>query len=210
MSALRVDHIVYAVADLDAAAARFADVLGLASVAGGVHPGWGTANRIVPLGRDYVELVAIVDPAAAVASAFGSAVIAALQSGRPLAGWAVATDDLDGVARRLALPIADGSRQRPDGSTLRWRLAGVGSALSTGALPFFIQWDCPPALHPGAAAAGHRVTPSGIAWVEVGADPASLGAWLGDARLPVRAVDGAAPGVVAVAVAGSEGEIVLP
>ena len=179
MSAPRIDHIVYAVADLDVAGARFSAEFGLGSLAGGIHPGWGTANRIVPLGRDYVELVAVVDPTAAAASAFGRAITAALQAGRPLAGWAVATDDLEGVAQRLALPVAAGSRRRPDGSLLRWRLAGVDGAPSSGALPFFIEWDCAPELHPGAAAAGHRVMPAGIAWVEVGGDRASLDRWAG-------------------------------
>lgn len=46
----RIDHVIYAVGDLEADAARFRDELGLESVVGGRHPGWGTANRIVPLG----------------------------------------------------------------------------------------------------------------------------------------------------------------
>jgi hypothetical protein len=62
VSDLWVDHIVYAVDDLEAAAERLRREFGFASVVGGRHPGWGTANRIVPLGREYVELVAVVDP----------------------------------------------------------------------------------------------------------------------------------------------------
>src|SRR6476469_4083347 len=50
-----------AVTDLDAAGREFEARHRLASVAGGRHPGWGTANRIVPLGDAYLELVAIVD-----------------------------------------------------------------------------------------------------------------------------------------------------
>ncbi len=38
------------VADLAAAALELEAHCGLASVEGGRHPGWGTANRIVPLG----------------------------------------------------------------------------------------------------------------------------------------------------------------
>jgi hypothetical protein len=34
---------------------------GLASIEGGRHPGWGTANRIIPLGDAYIELVTVVD-----------------------------------------------------------------------------------------------------------------------------------------------------
>jgi hypothetical protein len=58
-------------------------------VAGGRHPGWGTANRIVPLGNTYLEVVAAVDAAEADGSPFGRWVAAA-PSGGPL-GWAVRT-----------------------------------------------------------------------------------------------------------------------
>jgi hypothetical protein len=208
MSDLRIDHVVYAVADLQAAGTRFADLRGLGSVEGGRHPGWGTANRIVPLGPNYVELVAAVDRAEAAASYFGRPVMDAVASGERLVGWAVATDHLEPIASRLALEIIDGSRTRPDGSTLHWRLAGVAHALFTRALPFFIQWDCPPQLHPGTAAAHHRVTPSGIAWVEVAADPELVRSWLGEAELPMRIVPGARS-LSAVAINTTEGELVL-
>jgi hypothetical protein len=58
---LELDHVLIAVIDLDAAASAFAADHGLDSVTGGRHPGWGTANRIVPLGETYLELVAVVD-----------------------------------------------------------------------------------------------------------------------------------------------------
>ncbi len=77
MGALRIDHVVYVVDDLERGAAEFRDRLGLASVGGGRHPGWGTANRIVPLGREYIELVAVVDRDEAKRSEFGRAVTAA-------------------------------------------------------------------------------------------------------------------------------------
>ena len=208
MSGLRVDHIIYAVDDLEAAAERFRHEFGLASVVGGRHPGWGTANRIVPLGREYVELVAVVDREQAAASEFGRAVIAAVTSGQRLAGWAVATDDLEGIASRLKLEVTSGSRNRPDGSTLRWQLAGVAPALSTGALPFFIQWAVPPELHPGAAVVEHDVRPRGIAWIEVAAENEALHAWLGNYDLPLRITE-APPTLNAVAISTPAGELVL-
>jgi Glyoxalase-like domain len=54
--ALHIDHIVWGVDDLDRAAAQVQERYGLASVPGGRHPGWGTANRIIPLGPSYLEL----------------------------------------------------------------------------------------------------------------------------------------------------------
>ena len=58
-------------ADLAAAAEEIEARHGLASIEGGRHPGWGTANRIVPLGEAYLELVAVVDEAEAAQSPFG-------------------------------------------------------------------------------------------------------------------------------------------
>ena len=205
---VRLDHIVCPVRDLEVAAARFRAEFGLGSVPGGSHPDWGTANRIVPLGHEYVELIAIVDRERAAASDIGRAVTEAVASGRRLAGWAVSTDDLQGVAKRLGLEVTCGSRRRPDGSTLRWELAGVAHALSTGALPFFIRWAVPPELHPGAAIAEHEVRPCGIASIELAAEGETVHAWLGDHDLPLRITEGP-PTLSAVAISTATGELLL-
>jgi hypothetical protein len=208
MSGLRVDHVICAVDDAETSAAAFTKRYGLASVPGGRHPGWGTENRIVPLGDSYVELVGVCDPEEAQASDFGRRVLDAVRGGQGLLGWAVATHDIESVARRLHLEVADGSRTRPDGSTLRWRLAGVARALESGALPFFIEWEGPGELHPGAASADHSTPPLGTAWVEVAADEETVRAWLGDHDLPLRLIDGP-PALTAVGIATSGREIVL-
>jgi hypothetical protein len=205
---LRIDHVIVGVSDLDQAGPAFLDRYGLDSVEGGRHAGWGTANRVVPLGPDYLELLGVTDPAEAAASPTGQWLAAVLPEGdRPLA-WAVSTDDLDGVASRLGVEVLPGERERPDGIVLRWRMAGVERAMSEPSLPFFISWDVPPELHPGRAAATHRVEPRGIGWVQVGGDEARVRAWLGDADLPVRVAEGA-PGLHAVGVAAAGGEIVV-
>lgn len=208
MNELRIDHVIYAVSDLEVAAVGFRDKFGLGSVEGGRHPGWGTANRIVPLGHDYVEVVAVADRQEASASEFGRAVRDAVASRKRLVGWAIATDDLRGVASRLNLEVTRGSRTRPDGSTLRWQLAGVARALSTGALPFFVKWDAPSEQRPGAAVAEHDVTPCGIAWIEIAAEEKAVHAWLGDCDLPLRIIEGA-PGLSAVAIGTATGDAVL-
>ena len=64
-----IDHVAIAAIDQDRAAARLLDEVGLASVPGGRHPRWGTANRIVPLGDTYLELITVEDEMAA--TAFG-------------------------------------------------------------------------------------------------------------------------------------------
>jgi hypothetical protein len=205
---VRVDHVIYVVPDLDSGAAEFLDRFGLGSVAGGRHPGWGTGNRIVPLGESYVELVAVVDRTEAADSEFGRGVLETSARGERLAGWAVATGDLDTVARRLGHEITAGSRVRPDGSTLSWRLAAVEAALRDPWLPFFIEWQVAAGLHPGEAQADHRVRPAGIASIEVAADKGALLRWLGDGDLPLR-VTGGPPRLAAVTIATADGDITL-
>jgi Glyoxalase-like domain len=210
MSRLWIDHVIYAVDDLDEAGAVLFDREGLASVPGGRHQGWGTANRIVPLGESYLELITVVDVDEAEQSEFGRAVRRALTEERPLVGWVVATDDIDAVGKRLDLEVEEKSRETADGSTLRWRLAGLERVLKAGALPFFVQWDVPPDRHPGAAEVRHEADPRGIAWVEVCADDRdAVREWLGEADdLPVRITDGD-PSLAAAAIDTGGGEIVF-
>lgn len=167
---LALDHVLIAVPDLDAAAAALQARHGLGSVAGGRHPGFGTANRVVPLGGSYLELVAVADPERAAVSAFGRWVASAPPS-RPM-GSAVRTDDLDGVARRLGLDVEAGSRAAPDGTLLRWRMAGTDAAAAEPCLPFFIEWG------EGTPFPGGRDGP-GIERLVVGGDAGRLHAWLG-------------------------------
>src|SRR5438094_2831187 len=114
---MRIDHVVYAVRDLDDAAQRLADEHGLASVAGGRHP-WGTGNRIVPFGHDYLELLAVVDPDLAKQNPIGVAIAAAVAEGDRLVSWAVATDDIDAAAARAGLQVVSGTRSRAEGEML--------------------------------------------------------------------------------------------
>src|SRR5262245_12974920 len=205
---LRLDHVVYAVAELDEAAVRFRTACGLDSVAGGRHERWGTANRIVPLGDEYVELVAAVDREAAAASGFGRAVIDRADAGGGWVTFAVATDDLDAIAARLGLEVTAGSRTRPDGAVLRWRGAGLEDQRREPAMPLFLDWDVPEQLHPGRARAGHGVGAREIAWIEVGGDPERLRGWVGGQELPIRVIDGE-PGIRRVAVGTPDGAIVI-
>jgi hypothetical protein len=202
---LEIDHVIIVVGDLDAAAARFEREHGLASVAGGRHPGHGTANRIIPLRDTYLELVAVVDDSEASASPFGSYIQARLaESGEGPVALCLRTDDIAAIAERNGERAFRMSRTRPDGVELSWRLVALDAALELG-LPFFIEWDIADGDHPGHAHVDHRVAATGIAWVEVGGDAARLDAWIGSPVPGIRVVDGA-PGVhrVAVSVADSD------
>ena len=198
-----IDHVVLAVTDLEEAGERLHREHGLASAPGGVHPRWGTANRIVPLGQDYVELIAVVDPAGGRTTALGRALLALTRDGRER-WFAVCLSDteIEVTAARLGLTVEPGERMRPDGSRLRWQGAGIEDADRDAWLPFFIAWDVPAALHPGRAAIEHDAAVLGIARVEVAGDAGRLRAWLGPAgdSLPIDLVDGE-PGVRAVVLA---------
>ncbi|HZU21057.1 MAG TPA: VOC family protein [Gaiellaceae bacterium] len=183
---LELDHVLIAVGDLAAGAEELLAVHGLASVEGGRHPGWGTANRIVPLGDTYLELIAVVDADEAAGSAFGRWVAAA----RGPFAWAVRTDDLDAFAERHGLDVGGGSRTRPDGSTLRWRLAGVERAAADPLLPFVIEW-APGTEHPGRTAVDHPACRVGLAGVRLQGEAARLEEWLGPHELPVTVAPGA-------------------
>lgn len=203
--------MVFSVADLDAAGERLRRTTGLASVPGGRHPGWGTANRIVPLGASYLELMALVDPVEAQGDAVGAGLARLLRRGEGPMLWVVSTDSLDAVAARLGIGIQAKGRDLPDGTRVAWRTAGLDVALSHPALPFFIEWGVAPERHPGRMPGDQPRAPEGIAWVEVGADPAVLAEWLGGEDLPYRVAPGTAGqgGVRAVGIGVPGGEIVL-
>jgi hypothetical protein len=204
---VELDHVLIAVTDLTAAAWELQARCGLASVEGGRHPDWGTANRIVPLGDSYLELVAVVDQAAGVDSGFGRWVASrASRLGRPL-GWAVRTSELDAIARRLDLIVHSGARVAPSGEVLRWRSAGMDQAAAEPSLPFFIEWAAGVRL-PGATAVTHPAAPAAISKLYLEGDPDRLAAWLGNHALPIVVRTGR-PAVTAIVLATATGEIVL-
>ena len=179
---LAIDHVVLPVADLGVAAAEIETRYGLRCLEGGRHPSWGTANRIVPLGDTYVELVAVVDPETAAHSAFGTW-IASARAGQPL-GWAVRTDTIEAVGLRLGLAVVPGSRATPGGDLISWQSAGLEVATREPGLPFFIQrGDGVP--FPGAAPVDHPGGPARLRLLSVTGDPVRLADWLGEHDLPI-------------------------
>lgn len=204
---LAIDHVILCTRDLDAAARELFETHGLASIPGGRHQGHGTGNRIVPLGEGYVELIGVVEADEAAASPMGRWVRDAVARGDRLLALCLRSGDIDALGARLGLEPFPMSRARPSGAVLSWRLAGLDRAMGPERLPFFIAWD-DPAGHAGHEAAGHRVAPSGIAWVELGGDPAHIRDWLGPHELALRLVGGP-PGPRVVGIRTAAGEIVL-
>lgn len=209
LSTFRIDHVVLAVADLDASAERLWEEHGLRFAPGGRHPRWGTANMIAPIGRDYVELLSVVDEGVGSETVLGRTLLELSSAGDRWFSVCLADDDVEATAARLGLEVQPGSRTRPDGTEVRWRGAGIEERGDDLWLPFFISWDMPSELHPGAAPSAHRVPVEGIAWAEVGGNEDRLRDWLGGADAPIRVVGGD-PRVHAVSVGlRGGGEIVL-
>jgi hypothetical protein len=205
---IELDHVVVAVLDLDDGSRALAEKHGLSTLPGGRHPSWGTAaNRIVPLGRAFLELVAVVDERKSARSAFGRWVSSgATATGAPI-GWAVRPVNLDVTASRLGLVVQHGSRIKPDGRVLRWRAAGIDEAASDPSLPFFVEWAAA-STFPGSLPAGTTPAAS-ISRIDLEGNPEQLRHWLDDhSSLPLRVRPGRSA-VRRVVLASAAGEIAL-
>jgi hypothetical protein len=148
-----LDHILLGVSDLDYGIGWVEQRTGVRAAVGGVHPGRGTRNALLSLGRRcYLEIIA-PDPQQPLLPA--AQPLAAMHEPR-LFNWAVHTDDIEAAAKRavaagLAIEgVAEGSRARPDGKILRWKTCRLKDDHG-GLLPFFIRWDRD-SVHPAADA----------------------------------------------------------
>ena len=203
---LVLSQVIVGVRDLDDATHRFR-LMGFDVLDGGVHPGFGTANRVIPLGAQYIELLGVVSPEQAQDSEYGRALLRATADGDCLVRWSLRTDAIERVATRLGIGVEHRRRMRPDGELLTWRAAGLELALADGTLPFFMQWDRDE-QYPGVMAAAHpngarRVTALGV----TPRNPARFRHWTHDAHVPLRIHTGAVPGLWSVAVVTDRGEL---
>ena len=145
-AARALDHLIVGVADLEAGIGWFEQRTGVKPVVGGSHPGRGTRNALMSLaGRQYLELLS-VDPAQ---DPNLQPALRALKEPRVI-GWAAVTTNIAEVAMRVtaagltALGPRSGSRNRPDGSQVKWTTLAVQHKLARGLddpIPFFIEWD---------------------------------------------------------------------
>lgn len=214
-----IDHVLLPVADLEKGARSLRERHGLQAIPGGRHPKVGTANMIVPLGRQYLELIAIADPREAAASRLGKRIPPALDERRMFVDWALRTRDLDAMRGKLLAagwdmpPMGEGSRRRPDGQVLHWRTQDANTGAARTAIPFVIEWDVPEGLHPGEAAAEHPSGATALRRVVVGArNPAriseQLQLLLGDSDLyEVRKA--ASDGILELVLDSPHGDLVI-
>jgi catechol 2,3-dioxygenase-like lactoylglutathione lyase family enzyme len=138
--AIGIDHLIVGVRDLDASVATYRDRLGFHVSGGGVHPQFGTANRLIVLDNCYLELLAAqpgAEPRGFIAHMID----------RGYEGWvgfALEMDDPDRVARYLAERghqvdgPADGRLATTTGHDRSWRTVRLRSKERSG-LPFLIR-----------------------------------------------------------------------
>jgi len=141
---MKLDHIMYATADLDTGISDVLALTGVRASPGGSHPGNGTRNALMSLGTDqYLEIIA-PDPAQELAGTLGEEIARYTTGG--IRTWAVATTsgfaglqaalDVAGFGHRFV----DMDRTRPDGVRLAWRLLFVTGHPFGRFMPFFIDW----------------------------------------------------------------------
>jgi hypothetical protein len=151
---LSVDHLVYGVADLEAACADLEVRLGVRATPGGQHPGRGTRNALIAIGpKSYLEIIGPDPSQATQPQWFG---LADLTSPR-LITWAARVENLghfvtDATNAGVELgPLRSGNRQKPDGTILSWSLTDPRLGPGDGLVPFFIEWQS--SSHPSIDAA---------------------------------------------------------
>ncbi len=185
-----VDHLLWGVSDLDEGIAVIEEKTGVRAVIGGRHPGRGTRNALISLGeRHYLEILA-PDPAQPNVQEGRVTVVRGLDEPRLLT-WAAGGRDVEETERSLRAAgyqsegIRDGSRDKPDGTVLRWRnLTVLGH--DGDVVPFLIEWS-KDSVHPSES------SPSGCDLRELRLEhpaPEEMNAFLETMDIAIRAVKG--------------------
>ncbi|MEM9618204.1 MAG: VOC family protein [Pseudomonadota bacterium] len=146
-----VDHIIYAVPDLETGMAEIETLLGVRPVIGGRHPQYGTHNALLSLGPStYLEIIA---PAPDMSAPERGYFFGAASDVSRLAMWVLRTDDIEtlsesAVAAGVPLgQIEAGRREKPDGTAITWKASDPYAMPLQGAVPFLIEWG-EDTLHP--------------------------------------------------------------
>lgn len=193
-----VDHIIWAVSDLDKGIAFIEEKTGVRAIIGGVHPGRGTRNALISLGeRCYLEILS-TDPAQPDTKDERTSFIKDLAQPQ-IIGWAAGTRDIAAVEKGIReakiemMGPEPGSRKKPDGSTLEWKSIAVGGHDGT-VVPFVIEWGMD-STHPS------EDSPKGATLRElqlVHPKPGDVNPFLEAMGLSIRAMKGPKPKITAV------------
>ncbi|MGB3468446.1 MAG: VOC family protein [Cyclobacteriaceae bacterium] len=140
-----IDHIVYAVSELEAGMDHIEDCLGVRPVYGGKHPQQGTHNAIVAIGQSqYLEILA-PDPD-------NDSIPPPRWMGidRPgkdeITRWALKSDNINrdvkilGTLGETYLHTKEGQRMTATGDLLKWQLSMPSASPRIDVVPFLLDW----------------------------------------------------------------------
>jgi hypothetical protein len=142
---LELDHVSVCGSNLDTLRQAFTDV-GLTPDIGGPHGNGITQMALVGFGDGtYLELIAPIKPGVTAGSDWAKF----MTEDAVTCAWAVTSNVLLQEVDRLkkaGIPVtapAPGSRKRPDGMSVEWKTADVGSGTKGSVLPFIIEDETP-------------------------------------------------------------------
>lgn len=150
-----LDHVVYGTPDVDRSIDELERLFDVRAAYGGRHPGRGTRNALLSLGREqYLEIIG-PDPAQPDFRGVRPFDLDQLRQPR-IVTWAVKAPGLEArvkAAREQGYDpgeILPRSRELPNGTQLRWRLTSLGEEHPDWIVPFLIDWGDSP--HPSRTA----------------------------------------------------------
>lgn len=213
---MRLDHVSFAVGPdgIDATVEKITSALGVERVRGGIHPRFGTRNAIIPLeGRQYLEVVEVLDHPSADKAPFGQAVRNRSQMGGGWMGWCVTVQDLAPFEHRLGRKSVPGNRKFPDGQELTWQQIGIKGLIADPQVPYLLRWDDGTEdLHPSLA----YEPQAKLTRLSIAGDPQRVADWLGEPEsnpLDDVAVDWVAPsgtpGIMSVTFSSPKGQVTI-
>lgn len=143
---MALDHLVFAVPDLDRGITFIEELLGLKVFPGGRHLHFGTHNALIRTGeKSYFEIIA-PDPTNPKDHPLWMGLTGIRPPGR-LTRWGLkhpldnkVMDGLRAYDPMLSI-ISEGQREKPDGSILKWMLTPPAPFPLVESCPFFIDWS---------------------------------------------------------------------
>lgn len=147
-----IDHIVYAVPNLEQACDKLEDILEVKPVFGGYHKTIGTKNALVNLGdKCYLEILAIDEQNELINGPRWMGVD--FLENAQITRWAINSESLlsdQQILRQYNLNMGEifaGSRETPSGSLLQWEMILPLALPKIELAPFMVNWS-PSSIHP--------------------------------------------------------------